>query len=674
MGPIRPTRGIRQGDPLSPYLFIICAERLSALIRKYEQKQWIYGIKVCRRAPVISHMLFADDSYFYCKANTEEAWRVMELLEIYGKASGQKVNRGKSSIFFSSNVIQYNRVQVSQVLQMNEADAQCKYLGLPNIIGRNKSTILGFLKEKVNSRVRSWVGKHVSRSGKETLIKSVAQTLPSYAMSVFLLPFEITRDIEKILSKFWWSSDQTNKSRITWMAWERLAKHKSAGGLGFRHFRDFNLAMLGKQGWRFIVNPDSLVSRLFKARYFVDTDFLNSLLGSNPSFVWRSIFEAKHLILDEIRWRVGNGESIKIVGQPWLTVADNPYITTVSPAIDHNYVSSLMCVDRREWDIDVIKDIFNNRDQQRILDVHLDAASHEDVMYWRLENSGVYSVKSAYKFLQVQRGHWNAEENENIWRMLWRIKAPPKAVNLVSDFRVWIQDLWTEGTAKQCAESVVLCWAIWRARNGWVWTQKPSTVNRVVAAAKQYLTQWTLAQSRSSTALLQPQYDGDGASFWVKPQPNTVKVSGDAAIFKEREEVGFGLVARDSDGMLIEAITVVHYELVSPVLAEAMAVKEALSWIDARQWSGVTLESDCLVVVQAIRSKTPMRSRFGVVVTECRDFMHRLNNIELLFVKRSANMVAHTLARESYALPGRSFNRWSVPINVLRCIEMDLSQ
>lgn len=297
--------------------------------------------------------------------------------------------------------------------------------------------------------------------------------------------------------------------------------------------------------------------------------------------------------------------------------------------------------------------------------------------YWRLENSGVYSVKSAYKFLQVQRGHWNAEENENIWRILWRIKAPPMAVNLVwralsnclptmtqlhykhvpvqmlcsicaneeesivhsltlcpfakqcwmtlrqdirwnqvSDFRVWIQDLWTEGTAKQCAESVVLCWAIWRARNDWVWTQKPSTVNRVVAAAKQYLTQWTLAQSRSSTALLQPQYDGDGASFWVKPQPNTVKVSVDAAIFKEREEVGFGLVARDSDGMLIEARTVVHYELVSPVLAEAMAVKEALSWIDTRQWSGVTLESDCLVVVQAIRSKTPMRSRFGVIVTE----------------------------------------------------------
>lgn len=132
------------------------------------------------------------------------------------------------------------------------------------------------------------------------------------------------------------------------------------------------------------------------------------------------------MILDGIRWRVGNGESIKIVGQPWLTVEDNPYITTVSPAIDHNYVSSLMCVDRREWDIDVIRDIFNNRDQQRILDVHLDAASHEDVMCWRLENSGVYSVKSAYKFLQVQRGHWNAEENENIWRRLWRIKAPPR--------------------------------------------------------------------------------------------------------------------------------------------------------------------------------------------------------------------------------------------------------
>ncbi|KAL8124336.1 hypothetical protein AgCh_012113 [Apium graveolens] len=179
MGPIIPTRGIRQGDPLSPYLFIICAEGLSSLISKYEAKQWIHGIKVCRKAPAISHMLFVDDSYFYCKANTTEASKVIELLNVYEKASGQKINRGKSSVFFSSNVLDYNRQSVCQKLQMGEADVNTTYLGLPSILGRNKSAILGYLKEKACAKVKSWDGNFISRSGKEVLIKSVAQTLPT---------------------------------------------------------------------------------------------------------------------------------------------------------------------------------------------------------------------------------------------------------------------------------------------------------------------------------------------------------------------------------------------------------------------------------------------------------------------------------------------------------------
>lgn len=97
--PIISSPGIRQGDPLSPYLFIMCAEGLSSLIKKYEEKQWLHGIKICRRALIISHMLFADDSYVYCKANTEEGLKVLELLNKYEAASGQKVNSKLVQIF-----------------------------------------------------------------------------------------------------------------------------------------------------------------------------------------------------------------------------------------------------------------------------------------------------------------------------------------------------------------------------------------------------------------------------------------------------------------------------------------------------------------------------------------------------------------------------------------------
>lgn len=87
MGPILPSRGIRQGDPLSPYLFIFCAEGLSALMSHYENKNWIHGVKVCCQAPIISHMLFVDDIYLFCKANVEEAMKVMEMLGVFEKSS-----------------------------------------------------------------------------------------------------------------------------------------------------------------------------------------------------------------------------------------------------------------------------------------------------------------------------------------------------------------------------------------------------------------------------------------------------------------------------------------------------------------------------------------------------------------------------------------------------------
>lgn len=199
---------------------------------------------------------------------------------------------------------------------MPEANEHSTYLGLPNVTSRNKSTLLGYLKDRVNSKIRTWEENYISRSGKEILVKHVAQTLPSNAMSVFLLSLQITRNIEKTLLKFWWNSTQSNGSKLNWLSWDRLVMHKHAGGMGFRHFRDFNIAMLGKQLWRLATNPNSLVSRLYKAKYFANSDVLHAQLGHNPSFIWRSLLEAKQLTADGIRWRIGDSFSIQILDQP----------------------------------------------------------------------------------------------------------------------------------------------------------------------------------------------------------------------------------------------------------------------------------------------------------------------------------------------------------------------
>ena len=146
-GIIVPTQGIRQGDPLSPYLFLLCVEGLSVIIHKFEHKGWIHGCRVANGAPTISHMLFADDSYLYCKATLDETNRILEMLNQFVGASGQRVNMEKSSVFFSENVIQSNKDLILSMLGMQEADASSKYLGLPSTLNRNKSAFFGYIKE-----------------------------------------------------------------------------------------------------------------------------------------------------------------------------------------------------------------------------------------------------------------------------------------------------------------------------------------------------------------------------------------------------------------------------------------------------------------------------------------------------------------------------------------------
>ena len=102
-GMIHPPRGIRQGDPLSPYLFLLCAEGFTALLNKAESEGWIKGISICRGAPKVTNLMFADDSLLLFQASRDEGETIAEILQTYERASGKSINLEKSSVYFSSN-------------------------------------------------------------------------------------------------------------------------------------------------------------------------------------------------------------------------------------------------------------------------------------------------------------------------------------------------------------------------------------------------------------------------------------------------------------------------------------------------------------------------------------------------------------------------------------------
>lgn len=156
-----------------------------------------------------------------------------ECLCVYEEATGQKVNFQKSSIHFSKNTGLTAINAVSQILQVQPSMENFVYLGLPSFVGRNKNKIFRYVKDKVWERMHSWKGKLLSRVGKEVMIKVVIQSIPSYVMSVFLLPTKLCDEIEMLMNKFWWLSNVENKG-IRWMCWDRLCAPKKFGGMGFR--------------------------------------------------------------------------------------------------------------------------------------------------------------------------------------------------------------------------------------------------------------------------------------------------------------------------------------------------------------------------------------------------------------------------------------------------------
>jgi len=372
VGPIIPGRGLRQGDPLPPYLFILCAEGLSALIRNAVTRGVLQGVRVCRAAPRVSHLLFADDCFLFFQAEESQAIMMKQILTQYEETPGQAISLPKSEIFYSRNVQEPLQQHITNILGVRAVLGTGKYLSLPSMVGRSKKATFNFIKDRVWQKISSWSSKCLSKAGREVMIKSVLQAIPSYAISIFRLPNSLLDEIEKMMNAFWWGHGGARNKGLHWLSWEKLFVHKNHRGMGFKDLVAFNVAMLGKQGWQLQINEDSLVSRIFKARYYPNGTYLNAKLGHNPSFVWQSIFSAKVVVRQGARWKIGSGYNIPIVSEPWIGVGSS--ITSVDPdmlALQPYTVGHLINRDERIWNEPLIRQIFANETTQNILNTPL---------------------------------------------------------------------------------------------------------------------------------------------------------------------------------------------------------------------------------------------------------------------------------------------------------------
>jgi hypothetical protein len=159
----------------------------------------------------VNHLLFADDSLLFVKANDEGAMEVNQILDKYCNASGQRINLDKSSIFFSKGCPEGRRTSVKNILNVANETLNEKYLGMPSDVGRSTNGAFKFLKDRIWKRIQGWLEQLLASGGKEVLIKLVVQAIPMFCMSCFKLPRGLCLAINAMIHSFWWGSKDGNR-------------------------------------------------------------------------------------------------------------------------------------------------------------------------------------------------------------------------------------------------------------------------------------------------------------------------------------------------------------------------------------------------------------------------------------------------------------------------------
>jgi len=179
-GLVKPQRGLRQCDPLSPYIFILCSEVLSGFYLRAQERGELTRIRVAKGSPRVNHLLFADDTMFFCRYDHKSCAALLFILHRYESASGQKINNQKSSITFSSKTQMETRDKVKKELKIEKEGGHGKYLGLPELFGRKKRDIFRMIVDRIKQRALSRSFLFLSQAGKRLLLKSVLAAMPTY--------------------------------------------------------------------------------------------------------------------------------------------------------------------------------------------------------------------------------------------------------------------------------------------------------------------------------------------------------------------------------------------------------------------------------------------------------------------------------------------------------------
>lgn len=241
------SRGLRQGDPLSPFLFILLVEGLGRTLKAHQNQGEITGLGPHEGMKPQTHQQFVDDTMLMGVSTVQEAKAIKNTMDSFKQANRLETNKGKSHLFFF-NTNSETRRNINKILGFKEGTFPSKYLGTPLLEGKSTQRHWKELLDKMDSKLCNWTHRAFNFPASLTMVKSVLQAMPSYVFSVLSTPKSIIKKIRAIQRNFLWGISEA-KQKWSLVDWETVCKPKCTRGLGLRDPEVANKVMSAKIWW-----------------------------------------------------------------------------------------------------------------------------------------------------------------------------------------------------------------------------------------------------------------------------------------------------------------------------------------------------------------------------------------------------------------------------------------